>query len=457
MTTPELGPRESARNRIGTYIRGGETVRHSTYGLMDQALISGFSFATMIVLARALGAEAFGSFTLAYAFMLFANGLQAALITQPHNVLGATRQGVYYTDYTTSTAFSQVLLLIPLVFLTIAAMFMIDLLDLYDVSLVWSLSIAIVARQVHEFCRRVLYTRSRSLPALKLDFVCYGGQTAVIVLLWNTRGLSAPSALYSVAVAAAFAGVWGLLMIRSEISGRLKREHFLENLRFGRWLSAATIVSWFSNQFYLYLVAAFVGVGAVGVLRTIQNLVAPTQVVMTTFQTVFTPRFAFELNRHGQQAMFALFLKSTSMALLPIAVYLLVTGVFSGELMGVLYSDEYAGNESIVWLFCLAYLILFLSVALSTALTALAAPMPIFWAQVMGMVVSCTLGILLLDSFGLLGMMLGVNLSQLAVVVVLGCYLRKVFATNSSSQPSDWRNREYSATDQMPSWVERVP
>ena len=40
-----------------------------------------------------LSQEAFGSFTLIYSVLLFANSLQSGLITQPHNILGVTRHG----------------------------------------------------------------------------------------------------------------------------------------------------------------------------------------------------------------------------------------------------------------------------------------------------------------------------------------------------------------------------
>ena len=42
--------------------------------------------------------------------MLFANILQFALVTQPHNVLGVTRHGEEYRRYTTTTGLVQLLL-----------------------------------------------------------------------------------------------------------------------------------------------------------------------------------------------------------------------------------------------------------------------------------------------------------------------------------------------------------
>src|SRR5215212_6819416 len=77
------------------------------WALMDQVLISGANFITMMLALRGMGQSAFGAFTLVYTAMLFANMLQSALITQPHNVLAATRRGKDYIRYTTAVGMGQ--------------------------------------------------------------------------------------------------------------------------------------------------------------------------------------------------------------------------------------------------------------------------------------------------------------------------------------------------------------
>ncbi len=80
--------------------------------LLDQVLISGANFVTMVCTARALhpSSAAFGEFSLVYAALLFVNIVQSTLITQPHNVLGTTRKGEPYRRFTTTTAVGQLLL-----------------------------------------------------------------------------------------------------------------------------------------------------------------------------------------------------------------------------------------------------------------------------------------------------------------------------------------------------------
>src|SRR4051812_2432472 len=79
------------------------------WALADQVLISGTNFVTMVLAARGLHPAAFGAFTLVYSSLLFANIFQSTLVTQPHNVLAATRHGGNYVRYTASAAFGQLL------------------------------------------------------------------------------------------------------------------------------------------------------------------------------------------------------------------------------------------------------------------------------------------------------------------------------------------------------------
>lgn len=72
----------------------------SPWAVADQLLISATNFATMVLLARGLSQEAFGSFTLIYSVLLFANSLQSGLITLPHNILDTARHGEDYTAVT---------------------------------------------------------------------------------------------------------------------------------------------------------------------------------------------------------------------------------------------------------------------------------------------------------------------------------------------------------------------
>ncbi len=61
---------------------------HVNWALADQTMVSGVNFLTGILLARYLGVEEFGRFTLAWMAVLFVNGIQHAAINSPMMSIG---------------------------------------------------------------------------------------------------------------------------------------------------------------------------------------------------------------------------------------------------------------------------------------------------------------------------------------------------------------------------------
>src|SRR5688500_11827853 len=163
------------------------------WGLADQVLISATNFITMVLLARGLGPESFGEFVLVYTAMLLANGLQNSLIIQPHHVLGATREGADYRDYTASSALAQSVLAILCALLALLAAGVALGWGWPGAALLLALAPAIAAWQFQEFVRRVLYTEARLGEAFVNDLVSYGGQTLAIALLVYYQQLSGPA------------------------------------------------------------------------------------------------------------------------------------------------------------------------------------------------------------------------------------------------------------------------
>src|SRR4051812_6107258 len=82
-------------------------IKGHSAALSDQVLISATNFVTGVLTARSLDKAEFGLFSSVYAVLLLANILQSTLITQAHNVLGATRKGRDYQRYTASTGWMQ--------------------------------------------------------------------------------------------------------------------------------------------------------------------------------------------------------------------------------------------------------------------------------------------------------------------------------------------------------------
>ena len=73
--------------------------RHTNWALMDQGMVSGANFLTTILIARHLGIEEFGRFTLAWLVVLFTTSLQMAVVVSPMMSIGPKQDGEHAPAY----------------------------------------------------------------------------------------------------------------------------------------------------------------------------------------------------------------------------------------------------------------------------------------------------------------------------------------------------------------------
>jgi O-antigen/teichoic acid export membrane protein len=374
----------------------------------------------MVLLARELGPAAFGAFTLAYTALLFANSLQSALITQPHNVLGATRLAEDYDRYTASTAITQVLLALVSASVVIGAAATASVRDWQAASLLFALGPAIFFWQMQEFVRRVLYTEERLGAAFLNDVVSYGGQALVIAVLWRLHVLSGPSTLYALAAssfAAMLVGCWQLKPIL--ISPSFDLDVVRANWQFGKWLAGGQLGYWFSSQLYLYLSAILLGATATGAIRASQVLLGPLTVLLAFLESVLPIRFSRILASGGERALNTELKRSYILTAPAVAGYVLVVAVFGGPLMRVVYGDVYAGYSTVLALFGIYYLASYVARVVSAALRAKAATQPIFKGYLYSSAFALTGGWLLVRFGGVEGAILGMIASLVVMNIVI--------------------------------------
>ncbi len=377
----------------------GRLAGRNTFALADQVLISGANFVTVVLPKRAMSAEEFGSFSLVYSVLLLANIVQSTLLTQPHNVLAATRTGEDYRRYTSSTGMAQLLLAgaEALAMLAVAAGAYARHSHLAPMLL--AMVPSIVAWQLQEFCRRVLYTEGRFAAAFWNDVVSYGGQMLAVVGLfaaeWSTDvdWLNGTTALYALAGTSAVAAAYGVWQIRRSLSRSLDASALWENWHFGRWLLGGELLQWWSSlQMYLWLTADLLGDAAAGDLRATQTLFGPMRVFTFYLGNVLPIRFARELGTGGHRGVHRMFVQACGRVLPLLGAYCVAVAVFPGPVLHLAYGRKFTGPAVVLSLYAAYTFVSYLPVLLASVLTAKRITRPVFLGNVYGAVLALPVG-----------------------------------------------------------------
>jgi len=382
----------------------------------DQALMSASNFATMILVAHGMGDPAeFGRFTLVYSALLFANILQVALITQPHNVLGATRYGESYRIYTSSTLLAQ-LLLIGAEFIPAGAAVWLAYINHWPVlALLFTLIPSIASWQLQEFVRRVLYTEARHFDVFLNDLISYGGQTVVIAALnllarFHFHGiqdwLTGVTAMYALAGTSAVAAAIGFWQIRKSLTRHVDLSALPLNWKYGKWLAGSEILTWCSSiHMYLYVAAAWLGPFATGELKAAQVLFGPTRVIAYYLDTVLPIRFARSLMGGGKSGINAQLGQVLLKVAIPLAGFCGLIALLAKPLLQLAFGRKYGGASVILVLYSAYALLTYLQLMITAALRARHLTHIIFLAAVCGLLVAMPTSFLLMPTLRTQGIM----------------------------------------------------
>ncbi len=396
-------------------------LHENAWPLADQALMSATNFATIVILARALEPSQFGAFVLAYGALLFLNGIQTGFVTQPHNVLGQGKTGDVYRDYTLSTAAGQVVFTGVAAALALGAALVVWAAGGSAAGLLFALVPALVAWQLQEFTRRVLYTETRMRTAFAIDVVGYGGQVALVLALVAADRASGAAALYAVALSSGAAALLGGWAIRRSLHGRVERAFLRENWSFGKWLGAAIAASWLSTQMFFYLTAVVLNAAATAGLKAAQTVLGPLNAFLLFITTVLPIRLSAARERDGEEGMRAA-LRLAYLATVPFVVgYGALVAIFAEPILETLYGAPYGGYVDAVRLFAVYYVVIHAAYVLSGALSARRLTRPLFTGNLWAAVVGVAVGLPLVREWGVNGAVIGMIVTAL---VMLGVFWR---------------------------------
>ena len=409
----------------------------------DQALIAASNFATMIFVAKALGLELFGRFTLVYSALLFANIFQVALITQPHNVLGTSREGNEYRRYTTSTLLCQLLLIGLEASLALGAALFGHYTSHPATALLLSLVPAIAGWQLQEFVRRVLYTEGRYFEGFWNDMLSYGGQAVVVGTLLllgkfhiGGRGnwLTGVSAMYVLAITSALAAGVGLFQIRRSLTRHVDLAALRLNWNYGKWLAGSELLTWCSSiHMYLYVAGATLGLAASGELKTAQVLFGPTRIIAYYLDTVLPTRFARKIASSGSGAMWSLLKQVLTHVALPLAAFCLGVALMAKPLLHYTFGTAFMGASTILMLYSAYALVTYIQMIVTAALRAQRTTHQVFYGALVALVVALPLSILLLPMLQVDGIIIAMIAGVLAATLM--CLLACVRNISASKTP----------------------
>ena len=409
---------------IGKYINLLCANREKLTVLADQALVSGVNFAVGILLARAMGVEQYGLFALAWMVVLFASGVQQALVIAPLYALTARQEN---PDQWINRVFTLQLFLSVVAFGVVFLIVFVAVQfqpEWYTPGLDWVLGATVAIYLLNDFLRRTLFVRHRPLRVLLMDLFGFGLQPFLIGFLHEAALLSISSSVGVVLIAQTLSLVVALWNARPGLVVKGLNELLAHLWQYSRYLVGTSLLQWFSGNYFVLAAGALLGPAAVGAVRIAQNIMGLLHVLFQAMENIVPVRAAEALHRGGNAAMMTYMRHVAIQALLPTGLLLGALAVFREVIIDFIYGAEYLPYSDLLLAFCGIYVLVFFGTLMRFVIRTIERNHIIFWSYVLTTAFSLLMATPMVDKLGVTGVVLGIALTHI-ISLTLFTYLLK--------------------------------
>jgi O-antigen/teichoic acid export membrane protein len=394
--------------------------------LFDQALVSGANFLTNVLLARAFGVREYGVFALAWIAVLFANSLQFAFIITPMMSVGPKQEDSERPEYFGAVLLQEVAFAFSCaVLMYIGIRLSVKLFPQWGVGyLALPVSCATLAYLLQDFLRRYFFCIRNSKMALTTDLVSYTIQLPILWWVARSHSVSLTGALWIIGVTSLIGfGSCIFWYERITFSKASFRHVFQRHWVISRWLAPSAFMQWGAGNLFLMAAPVYYGAAASAILRAAQNIVGVAHIWFLGLDNVVPAEAARQMRTKGVDGLSAyikrVFFQWGGMTLL----FTAVVAAFPTFWLRLAYGSKYASEGSVLRLFALLYLLIFVSSPLRAALQAIEYTAPIFWAYPALIAFSVALAGPFARVLGLHGVILGMCGTQLIFQGIVGMAL----------------------------------
>lgn len=375
--------------------------------LADQALVSGSQLLLMLLAAKVLGSEKFGEFAYLWLWLLLGQLVIQSTIMATLNVVSQQKLGDHYLYIgVISVAFAVTICSL----LAVVSFMEIGQFGEIDNANIQSFIFFLFTHIIFWYLRRTRIIEKQFMLVVFSDAWVFGGRVLFLVCPAFDGGLSGlffSYALLNVAI---------VIVFSRYICFDFKYESFLFSLnkfyKISIWSFPASLVEWINSNFLSLVVAETHGLDAVGTIRLAQTFIGVSNVLLQYFDNIIPISAARGYVNEGRLWLYEYIRTSIN----KVAVSVFLSGLLGAAaayfLIPILYGGNYADSVYICFLYVIVHLIVGVKFVYDLGLKTIEKTSSIFWSNIYGLLFTITIGIFLIFSYGVYGVVLSMIASQ---------------------------------------------
>jgi O-antigen/teichoic acid export membrane protein len=333
--------------------------RKSSIVLLDQFVVSGANFVLGIFVAKLLGLDHFGEYSLLILLTMFAALFNTVLVIQPFfsGACSVILKGKY-VNFLIQFQFLIAFFTSILIFIALTTYSTVTSKLYFDFYLFISVALYVFFSIIQDSIRRMFFHDNRLITSLKMDIIRYIGGIASLGICSLYVSLSAIdifiimllSSFLSIAYALKKFGPIKKCSINVVIV--IGKEHW----EYSKWLLGSSLIQFFSGNAFTIAAAILLGPYIVGLTRLAQNLMGVLNVLILAFENFVPSQAKRLLIDNGINAVRSYLIKITLLNLSIVILFILSLYIFNDAIIMFVFNIENKAYSTFIVLFSFAYI-----------------------------------------------------------------------------------------------------
>lgn len=377
--------------------------------LADQVVVSAAAFATNLLLAKALGLQQFGIFSLVGLIQFFCLSISMGITTQVYQVVYPTKSIEEQKKYTTNLFY--ILLVCLIGFLALGILFFATT-QFYFYEYKATILVSIFSTLLfllQDFIRKVLLTQLLFKKAFIIDVITNIAQLGILLILWIMNLLTLNIAIVIVGATFIPSIILGLFWIKpTKLVKRDLLQIWREQKTKTGWLLMSNLLQWGTGYFFVIAASWWVGAAALGALRLAQYIFGLLNVVLQAFENYVLPK-ASASSSNNPSAYLKVIARKMLLFMLPILVTL---AIFGKQILVLAGGKECEPFAYVMYGMSAIYLLITIGYPVRIGIRSQQLNQQYFKGYILSMIFSVTTVYWLLHNFQLIGVLAGLFIIQ---------------------------------------------
>ena len=405
--------------------------RGGALAVLDQAVVSGTNFLTVVLVGRACGQEELGYYSLGVTILVLLASIQESLVTAPYTVFRERLRGWRRDQYAGRVLVQQSILALAAAagIAAIAAAF-----GGVHGEMAWVVAAVVPPVLLRDFCRRLGFVHGRIGGALALDLAVAAIQLGTLAWLANLGQLTASVTFAVVGIVCGAVAIACMFLSRSDFHLQRRRvgREVGRHWEFGRWVAAGQMVGVAHGYAVHWLLVLMIGPSATGAFAACLAIALLSNPFYLGMGNLLGPWTARARADGGKAAVRRVVTQSALFLVAVMGAFCAFVAVFGSSLMEVLYGDGFSGHGFALTALAAAFAVTSAGMAADHGLRALSRPRVAFTGSLIGLLVTITVGAILVSHWGIAGAAFGYLMGTIASAAVRLSAFFKLSAEGSS-------------------------